>query len=769
MAQHVPSVEERNTYYLDQLFLIAVCGAIAGVTLMLWWSGPLEKLLHPKFHLAILLSSLALLLLVFFRAAAVWISVDAPLAPPDHSHGHGHEADHSHGHGHGHGHGCDHDHGGTAHGAAATALATAPAQGPAPPVVPAPVAHGHGHAHSHGDGHEHGWSPWRYVFLLILVVFYFLVLTNPYLLQPQLLGGAQPAAGAAAKAQAHLADFARIFGSIVWEALPFIILGALIAGLVEELGPKRTLQLFVGCVAGIAAGYYCHAWLGGLSPLSRAAASLLAGVAVVAVLALVLASQPVSGLLDLAGAFILRHRFLSLAVFPLFGLLVPMCECGIVVVMRRLLRKGLPLSCCVAYLLAGPIINVVVLLSTYYAFSGMENVFVDNRPIYQMSGMWMTIFRAGLGYIVAFVTALIVEWQYRKHGDSLLTPLTRPSKLPVVEEDELRHKPLWDRVSNVSETALHDFVDITAFLILGALLAATVRQFLTQEVLEHISTRQAILVILLMMGLAILLCLCSEADAFVAASFVTMRPGAKVAFLVLGPMFDFKLLLMYTRVFRPRLIWTIYTAVLVQVFVYSIGTHYFWEAYKERLVTPVRPPGPPPSPEAVASAARTWALLAQPAPGGAFSAVPVVAPLIQEQRLEKPALVTFFDLEMAPLRPETKSYYEGKLVALFGRAQVQDSQSLTLVRFRYTCCGADATPLKAVIRLEPAPDALKTDRRLPDDLNGHWVRVEGRVRFEPRPGGHGGVVTTILVRPSASKPLRELIEKLEDPRNPYEQ
>ncbi len=68
-----------------------------------------------------------------------------------------------------------------------------------------------------------------------------------------------------------------------------------------------------------------------------------------------------------------------------------------------------------------------------------------------------------------------------------------------------------------------------------------------------------------MMMLAILLCLCSEADAFVAASFITLRPSAKLAFLVLGPMLDLKLYMMYTRVFRPRLIYTIFLSVIVQV------------------------------------------------------------------------------------------------------------------------------------------------------------------------------------------------------------
>ena len=79
------------------------------------------------------------------------------------------------------------------------------------------------------------------------------------------------------------------------------------------------------------------------------------------------------------------------------------------------------------------------------------------------------------------------------------------------------------------------------------------------------------------MGFAVIVTLCSEADAFVAVNFVTMRPAAKLAFLVLGPMLDFKLYMMYLRVFRPRLIWTIIPSVVIQVFVYSLIFHYLWE------------------------------------------------------------------------------------------------------------------------------------------------------------------------------------------------
>jgi uncharacterized protein len=344
-------------------------------------------------------------------------------------------------------------------------------------------------------------------------------------------------------------NFILTFTSILYEALPFIILGAIIAGLLEELLPQRLITRFLP-----------------------------------------------------------RSRTLAIVIGALLGLVFPMCECGIIPVMRRLIRKGLPLSCCVAYLLAGPIINGVVLLSTFVAFSGMENaVEPGGAKSYQMGGWWMMGLRAGLGFLVSFGTAHIVEWQHRKYGSKLLMPLAIPTELPAEDDPdalEVRNRSFGQRLSNIAETALHDFIDITVFLILGALLAAFTRLMVTQEMIADLSRNHAVLSIGLMMLLAVLLCLCSEADAFVAASFITLRPSAKLAFLVLGPMFDLKLYLMYTRVFRPRLIYTIFLSVIVQVFAYSYVTHLLWEQYAPQFMSAPAPKPKPAMASGVASAPR---------------------------------------------------------------------------------------------------------------------------------------------------------------------
>jgi uncharacterized membrane protein YraQ (UPF0718 family) len=314
---------------------------------------------------------------------------------------------------------------------------------------------------------------------------------------------------------AQVKDFIIRFTSILYEAMPFVVLGAVIAGILEELLPQR--------------------WVARAIP---------------------------------------RRRGVAICASALLGLIFPMCECGIIPVMRRLLRKGVPLSCCTAYLLAGPIINPVVMLSTWVAFWGME-----------VGSVGMMSLRTGFAFLVAVGTSLIVEAQYRKHGNRLLAPVAIADTAAGQADDDSSavRKPWWRRLGNITEIALHDFVDITVFLILGALLAAYARQLFTEDQIADLSRNYPVLAILAMMGLAVVLCLCSEADAFVAASFITLKPSAKLAFLVLGPMLDLKLYMMYTRVFRQRLIWTIIAAVVTQVFIYSLLFHFVWENYAPQI------------------------------------------------------------------------------------------------------------------------------------------------------------------------------------------
>jgi uncharacterized repeat protein (TIGR03943 family) len=134
---HDLSHDDRNAYYLNQLFTIFVCGALGGVAVMLWWNGTIALMLHPKFFLWVLLGGMTLLMLVVLRAVAVWRSVDELALVSEQTHDHDH---------------CGHEH--------------------------EPCHHQHAHGPGHAHDHEHGWAPWRYVVLLLPVVLYLLNLPN---------------------------------------------------------------------------------------------------------------------------------------------------------------------------------------------------------------------------------------------------------------------------------------------------------------------------------------------------------------------------------------------------------------------------------------------------------------------------------------------------------------------------------------------------------------------------------------------------------------
>lgn len=297
--------------------------------------------------------------------------------------------------------------------------------------------------------------------------------------------------------------------SIVYEALPFVIIGALISGILEELLPQK-----------------------------------------------------------LFARMIPRNRSLAIAGSALLGLIFPMCECGIVPVMRRLLGKGLPLGCAVAYMLSAPVINPVVIASTWAAFTG------DRSNIDGLTSAQMVALRCGMAFITAFIVGSVVNRLAASVGVNNLVkvPIKTTNSLTMVDEDEPK-RPVLQRLGNIASVALHDFIDITCFLILGAMLAASLQTF---EIVNKVSflfanpwTAAAV-----MMGIAVLLCLCSEADAFVAANMLKVPLAGKISFLVLGPMFDLKLLLMFTRVFKARLIITIMLLLWGIIYALSMIVHY---------------------------------------------------------------------------------------------------------------------------------------------------------------------------------------------------
>nr|WP_231633262.1 permease [Numidum massiliense] len=238
-----------------------------------------------------------------------------------------------------------------------------------------------------------------------------------------------------------------------------------------------------------------------------------------------------------------NNKILAVGMSALLGALFPACECGIVPITRRLVAKGVPIYAAIAFLLTGPLINPIVVFSTYMAFGH------DWR---------MTTLRAVVGFFVAVAIACVISLLFKgsqlKRDPSLGTVITTPTR-----------PPLRERVEHMLVHAIDEFFYVSKFLIMGAFLAAIVQTYVASSTLTSLASGSASSS-LVMMGLAYLLSLCSEADAFVAASFQHVFPtSALLAFLIYGPMLDLKNTIMMLGVFRTKfvLVFAIVTTVTV--------------------------------------------------------------------------------------------------------------------------------------------------------------------------------------------------------------
>jgi hypothetical protein len=217
----------------------------------------------------------------------------------------------------------------------------------------------------------------------------------------------------------------------------------------------------------------------------------------------------------------------------LMGLVFPVCECGVIPLTRRLFHKGFPLSAGIAFLLAAPVMNPIVIFSTAAAF-GWGN---------------MLIWRVGLSLLIAFVVGLV--FSVEKDPSNVLR-----AAMTLSHEHEHAHEKTDPSFGGKVQQALlicaDEFFEMGRYLIVGAMLAAGLQTFIPQSALLAAGSGP-VLSVLVMMTLAIILSICSTVDAFVALGFVgTFSFGSILSFLVFGPMVDIKSVLMYLQVFQRK-------------------------------------------------------------------------------------------------------------------------------------------------------------------------------------------------------------------------
>jgi uncharacterized membrane protein YraQ (UPF0718 family) len=280
------------------------------------------------------------------------------------------------------------------------------------------------------------------------------------------------------------------FLSIVFEGAPYILLGTLLSGFIDAFLPARLLERVL--------------------PKSRVLSTILAG---------------------------------------FLGLVFPVCECAIVPVIRRLVQKGLPVSCAVTYMLSAPIVNPIVAVSTLTAFKEFQN-WSWSDP----ASATMTIARLSLGYVVAVLVGLfLIRFKPSQILRENVASQIEAGGGAGDDGHAAPAAPFNGRLIHAMRTAMRDFLDTGMYFAIGVIITSIFNTRVDQAILDTIAKNDA-MALPSIMGLAMVLSLCSTSDAFIAAPMASFSMAAKLAFLVFGPMMDIKLLFMYSAVFKRKVV-----------------------------------------------------------------------------------------------------------------------------------------------------------------------------------------------------------------------
>ncbi|OIJ66502.1 permease [Streptomyces mangrovisoli] len=229
-----------------------------------------------------------------------------------------------------------------------------------------------------------------------------------------------------------------------------------------------------------------------------------------------------------------RRPVLAVPVAGVAGVVLPGCECASVPVANSLIGRGVTPAAAFAFLLSAPAINPVVLTATAIAFPG--------RPVMVLARL-----------LASLATAAIMGWLWLWLGkEKWLRPAVRHTG----------HREGAGRWREFRQGFQHDFLHAGGFLVVGAMAAATFNVAVPRSVLDTFSGSPW-LSVLFLASLAVLLAVCSEADAFVAASLAGFSPTARLAFMVVGPMVDLKLIALQAGTFGRAFAARFSTATLV--------------------------------------------------------------------------------------------------------------------------------------------------------------------------------------------------------------
>lgn len=244
-----------------------------------------------------------------------------------------------------------------------------------------------------------------------------------------------------------------------------------------------------------------------------------------------------------------RNGFGRRAMLSLLGMFLPVCECGNVPLARGLMMRGLSPAEAMTFLMAAPIVNPIVIFTTHAAFGWDSGILIA-----RLAG--------------GFLIANLIGWIYSRHPhpEALLT------KRFVSTCEMVASQPGTPMRRSIAQFIV-ELRAVMPALILGSALAGLVQVLIPRDMLLAIGSNP-VLSIVAMMALAMVVAICSNVDAFFALSFAaTFSPGAIVAFLLVGPLVDIKMLALLRTTFTARTLAGVVAIVLLAAFVIGIGVN----------------------------------------------------------------------------------------------------------------------------------------------------------------------------------------------------
>ncbi len=247
-----------------------------------------------------------------------------------------------------------------------------------------------------------------------------------------------------------------------------------------------------------------------------------------------------------------KNKVLATACGASLGTIFPTCECGMVPVARSLIRSGVPSYAAIAFMLAAPIVNPLVFISTWIAF---ENVYI-------------ALTRLLSGFLLAFIGTLVFMAVKPETALSI-----EQSFLSAAVQHTENATSRLSKIRGFIDTSAGEFLALGKFLVIGSVLAAVVLNFVSRDMILTIG-RDPGSSILAMMSLASGLSLCSSSDAFVARAFSnSFTPGSVLAFMLTGPLVATKsFMLLSVLKLKPTLY--ILAAILISIFTISSAINF---------------------------------------------------------------------------------------------------------------------------------------------------------------------------------------------------